>query len=162
MGEMSDLQLRLARVENAAELLEIYAPYVENTAVTFECEVPSLGEFTGRIQRILEKYPYLTAWDGKRILGYAYAGAFHERAAYGWSVETTIYLRPDMRRQGMGRRLYTALEQALAAQNILNLNACIAWPDGEDEFLTMDSVRFHEKMGYRLTGHFHKCGRKFD
>ena len=159
---MSECVIRTARPEDAEALLEIYAPYVLQTAVTFEYDVPSREEFTGRMEHILARYPYLAAWDGRRVLGDAYAGAFHPRAAYGWSVETTVYVRRDERRLGVGRALYTVLEQALAAQHVLNLNACIAFPPEEDAFLTMDSVRFHEKMGYRMAGHFHACGRKFD
>lgn len=159
---MSECVIRTARPEDAEALLEIYAPYVLQTAVTFEYDVPSREEFTGRMEHILARYPYLAAWDGRRVLGYAYAGAFHPRAAYGWSVETTVYVRRDERRLGVGRALYTVLEQALAAQHVLNLNACIAFPPEEDAFLTLDSVRFHEKMGYRMAGHFHACGRKFD
>ena len=94
-------------------------------------------------------------------VGYAYAGSFKERAAYDWAVETTVYVREDMKKHGIGRALYTALEEALAAQGILNLNACIAFPETEDEYLTTDSVRFHEKMGFNDVGRFHKCGCKF-
>ena len=158
---MREFVLRLAEPQDARALLNIYAPYVRDTAVTFEYDVPTEEEFAERMMRILARYPYLEAWDGHRILGYAYAGPFHERAAYGWSVETTIYIHPDARRRGVGRALYAGLEQALAAQNLLNLNACIAWPPREDAFLTQDSVRFHEKMGYRMVGRFHSCGRKF-
>ena len=61
----------------------------------------------------------------------------------------------------MGRELYEALEHALFLQNILNVNACIAWPETEDEHLTKNSVQFHEHMGYRLVGEFYKCGYKF-
>lgn len=146
---------------DAAELLAIYAPYVEHTAVTFEYEVPTLAEFTGRMERVLETFPYLKAVENGRILGYAYAGPFHPRAAYAWAVETTVYLDPAARHQGVGRQLYTVLERALAAQNVLNLNACIAYPAREDEYLTLDSVLFHQKMGYQMVGRFHECGRKF-
>ena len=146
---------------DAAGLLAIYAPYVEHTAVTFEYEVPTLAEFTGRMERALETFPYLKAVENGRILGYAYAGPFHPRAAYAWAVETTVYLDPAARRRGVGRQLYTVLERALAAQNVLNLNACIAYPAREDEYLTLDSVLFHQKMGYPMAGRFHECGRKF-
>ena len=92
------------------------------------------------------------------MLGYAYAGAFKERAAYDWSVETTIYLRQDQR----GRALYQALERCLAAQHIQNLNACIADPAQEgDPYLTGASAAFHARLGYQLVGRFHKCGYKF-
>ena len=162
----SDLSIREASVADAGALLEIYSYYVEKTAVSFEYEVPSLEEFEGRIRNISAKYPYIVIEEKEaentRILGYAYAGSFHPRAAYQWCVETTIYLDKNARRQGIGRMLYTELEERLKDRGFLNLNACIAVPDREDEFLTMDSVRFHEKMGYSMVGEFHKCGYKFD
>ena len=89
---------------------ESEAPYVEETAITFEYEVPSVEEFRSRIRRTLEKYPYIVAQRGEDILGYAYTGVFKGRAAYDWAVETTIYLDRTQRRTGLGRRLYQALE----------------------------------------------------
>lgn len=156
-----DLTIRAAAPEDAAALLEIYAPYVEKTAITFEYAVPSPEEFTGRIARTLERYPYLAAEREGEILGYAYAAPFKERAAYDWAVETTLYVREDAKRRGTGRALYAALERCLAAQGILNLNACVAVPEREDEYLTRDSVEFHQRLGWRLAGEFFQCGCKF-
>ena len=154
--------IRVATIDDAQELLNIYAPYVMKTAITFEYDVPGIREFEARIADTQEKYPYLVAeYDGE-ILGYACTHAFHERAAYGWSVETTIYLREDKTRLGIGGMLYEALERISRAQNILNMNACIGYPETEDEHLTLNSVRFHEHMGYRMVGTFHNCGYKFD
>lgn len=156
-----DLTVRTAAPEDAAALLEIYAPYVEKTAITFEYAVPSPEEFAGRIARTLERYPYLAAEAEGRIMGYAYAGPFKERAAYDWAVETTVYVREEAKRQGVGRTLYAALERCLVVQGVLNLNACVACPEREDEYLTRDSVDFHRRMGYRLAGEFRQCGCKF-
>lgn len=156
-----NLIVRPAAPEDAAALLEIYAPYVEKTAVTFEYAVPSAEAFAGRVARTLERYPYLAAEAEGRILGYAYAGPFKERAAYDWAVETTVYVREGERRRGIGRRLYEVLEGCLAAQGILNVNACIACPEREDEYLTRDSVDFHRRLGWRLAGEFRQCGCKF-
>ncbi|MDY2629676.1 MAG: N-acetyltransferase family protein [Lachnospiraceae bacterium] len=154
MKENINIQIRLAREEDAQQLLSIYAPYVENTPVTFEYEVPSLEEFRERILHTLEKYPYLVAVNqGNMILGYAYAGTFKARAAYNWAVETSIYLREDCRGAGIGGRLYAALENILKKQHIINLNACIAYPNPS-------SIAFHEKMGYRQVAHFTQCGYK--
>ena len=158
---MEDLRIRVAKPEDAEELLDIYAPYVTGTAITFEYEVPSVEEFRARITHVLEKYPYLVAEADGAVIGYAYAGAFKERAAYDWAVETSIYLRKDKKKHGVGRKLYEALEQALNMQHILNVNACIAYPEEEDEHLNADSVRFHKKMGYSMVGEFHRCGYKF-
>lgn len=155
------VKLRIADESDAAELLEIYAPYVLNTAITFEYEVPSLAEFQKRIRSTLLKYPYILAEEDGKIIGYAYAGAFKGRAAYDWAVETTVYVRSDMKRRGIGRALYAELERLLKQQNILNTNACIAYTEHEDEYLTNDSVRFHTYSGYKHVGKFHKCGYKF-
>ncbi len=157
-----DCKIRVAVPEDAEALLRIYAPYVEKTAITFEYDVPTAREFAGRIEKTLKRYPYLVAEEDGEILGYACAHAFHERAAYDWAVETTVYVAENAKRRGLGKRLYGALEQALAVQNILNLNACIAYPAGEDPYLTRDSVEFHQRLGYRVVGRFSQCGYKFD
>lgn len=154
--------IRVATVEDAAELLEIYKPYVTETAISFEYEVPTVEEFAERIRNILKKYPYLAAECEGELVGYAYAAPFKARAAYDWSVETTIYIRMDCKQMGIGRKLYLNIEEILKKQGILNLNACIAWPEQEDERLTMASIYFHEKLGYRMVGKFHKSGYKFN
>lgn len=157
-----EIRIRPALEQDAKALLEIYAPYVQNTAITFEYQVPSLQEFEERIRHTKQKYPYLAAVAGEELLGYAYAGPFHERAAYDWAVETSIYVREDKKGRGIGRKLYEALEECLTAQGFLNLNACIAWPEREDEYLTRDSAEFHRRLGYRMVGEFHQCGYKFN
>ena len=153
--------IRAAAPEDAAAILAVYAPYIRRTAVTFEYEPPSLEEFRGRIERTLVRHPYLVAEEDGEILGYAYAGTFIGRSACDWAAEASIYLRADCRRAGLGRRLYTALEAVCRAQNIVNLNASIACADEEDEYLTADSLRFHERMGFHCIGKFRKCGYKF-
>lgn len=158
----TEIEIRVASPEDAKELLEIYRPYVENTAITFEYEVPSVEEFRGRIENTLKKYPYLVAQEHGVLLGYAYASPFKERAAYDWSVEISIYVRKDAKRKGIGKKLYMALENCLKKQGILNANACIAYTEQEDEHLTNDSVRFHTAMGFQMVGEFHQCGYKFN
>ncbi len=155
------ITIRTAVLPDAERLLEIYRPYVEETAITFEYDVPTIDEFRGRMTRVLEKYPYLVAERDGTIVGYAYAGPFVGRAAYDWSVETTIYLDRAVRRQGIGKTLYTALETVLGAMGILNLNACIGYPETEDAYLTRNSVEFHAHLGYQWVGQFHNCGYKF-
>ncbi len=160
--EGDSLVIRMAKASDAEALLDIYAPYVLHTAITFEYEVPSVEEFRQRIARTLERYPYLVAELGGKQVGYAYASPFHERRAYDWAVETSIYMAQDKKGCGYGKILYLALEDILKRQNILNLNACIAYTDEPDEHLTNDSMCFHEHLGYRLVGRFHQCGYKFD
>jgi len=156
-----EMMIRIATEADAGGLLEIYAPYVRDTAITFEYEVPSVEEFVSRIREVQERYPYLVAERAGRIVGYAYAGPFHSRAAYQWGVETSIYVDKSCKRTGVGGKLHEALENILREQGILNLNACIAYPRPVDEYLTEDSVKFHERLGYRLVGEFEKCGYKF-
>lgn len=146
---------------DAKELLAIYAPYVKDTAISFEYEVPSVAEFETRMEGILAKYPYLKAVEGNEIVGYAYAAPFKMRKAYDYAVETTIYVRQDVRQKGIGKALYERLEHLLCEMGILNMNACIAVPKKEEKHLTMDSVRFHEAMGFHEVGLFHDCGYKF-
>jgi phosphinothricin acetyltransferase len=156
------LHIRLAQQEDAAAILKIYAPYIRDTVITYEYEVPTVAEFTRRMEEVMEKYPWLVAEEAGEIVGYAYLSSFHHRAAVAWCAETSIYLAPKAKGKGLGRRLYEALERCATAQGILNLNASIAVPQGEeDEHLTWDSVRFHQHMGYRMVGSFQSCAYKF-
>ena len=157
------LTLRVATPRDAAALLAIYAPYVRETAVTFEREVPSLEEFERRIATTLEKYPYIVAEQAGKICAYAYASPFKTRAAYEHSIETSIYVNRSVRQIGIGSLLYMALENVLFVQNITNLNACIAVPICEnDPYLTNGSKVFHEKQGYKPVARFHGCAYKFN
>lgn len=162
--ENKEIIIKTASLEDACQLLEIYSYYVEKTAITFEVEIPSLQEFSTRIENTLKKYPYLKAISSRtgEILGYAYAGEFKNRAAYDWAVETSIYVKKDFRRLGIGRVLLEKLEGILKKQNILNAYACIGCTEKEDEYLTNASEEFHNKMGYRTVGRFENCGYKFD
>ncbi len=157
------IAVRRATPDDAPALLGIYAPYVLKTAITYEYEVPSEGEFRRRIERTLNAgYPYLVLERGGVPAGYAYVGRLHERAAYDWAVETSIYLAEDERGCGTGRLLHDALEAALRAMDMLDMCACIATPDGaDDEYLTHNSERFHAHMGYRKVGEFIQCAQKF-
>ena len=105
--------VRDATMEDAGRILEIYDYYVKNTAITFEYDTPTLDEFKGRMERTMQRYPYLVIVKDGRVEGYAYAGAFVGRAAYDWSCEMTVYLDHDARKCGMGRKLYEVLERAL-------------------------------------------------
>lgn len=156
------IKIEQVNIEDAEELLSIYAPYVRDTAISFEYEVPSLAEFQERIRMISTQLPYIKAVEDDKILGFAYAAKFKERKAYDWSVEVTVYVRKGARRKGVGSRLYSALEDSLRRMGVLNMNACIAVPKEEDEHLGNDSYHFHKKMGYRLVGTFHNSGYKFD
>ena len=154
---------RIAVPDDVPALLAIYAPYVEKTAISFEYEVPSVEEFRSRMETISQRYPYLVAEDeAGQILGYAYTHPFIAREAYDRCAETTIYLALDARRHGLGKRLYRAIEDLSRAQGIYNLYACIGEPQGaDDEYLTDNSIRFHEHLGFRRIGVFTRSGYKF-
>ena len=156
-------RFRIAVPDDAPALLAIYAPYVEKTAISFEYEVPSVEEFRSRMETISQRYPYLVAEDeAGQILGYAYTHTFIAREAYDRCAETTIYLALDARRHGLGKRLYRAIEDLSRAQGIYNLYACIGEPQGaDDEYLTDNSIRFHEHLGFRRIGVFTRSGYKF-
>lgn len=158
------IKIRDACPEDAEALLKIYAPYITDTAISFEYELPGLSEFRERIAHILEKYPYILAVKDEEILGYAYASAFHPRAAYQWSVELSIYVDSEKKHSGVGGRLYRELEQRLKSMGFLNINSCIAVPregTSGDEYLDNNSMHFHEHLGFRLVGRFHDSGYKF-
>ncbi len=145
--------IRPVTEKDAEELVSIYGPYVLETAVTYEYEVPSVEEFRGRIENTIKNYPYLAAVEDGVILGYAYASTFHPRAAFRWSAEVTVYLRKDAHGRGIGRQLYEKLEEMLKKQNIQTLIALIADPNPE-------SVAFHEKLGYHVAGRLTDCAYK--
>ncbi len=159
--EVAMITIETASAKDAPRLLEIYAPYVKNTAITFEYDVPTLENFSARIQNTLKKYPYLVLKDDGKIMGYAYAGVFKDRAAYNRCCELSVYLDVNAHRRGYGKMLYAALEKKLREMGIENLYACIAYPVVEDEYLTKNSAEFHEHLGFTTVGHFHRCGYKF-
>lgn len=153
--------IRTARAEDAAALVAIYAPYVKETAITFETEVPTVEEFRSRITHTLARYPYLVAEEEGGVLGYAYASTFIGRAAADWTVETSIYVSRVACHKGVGCALHDALEEALDALGIVNLCAAIAAPCDANPYLDDNSVQFHAHMGYREVARFDRVGRKF-
>lgn len=158
---IDDISIRFAKPEDAKELLKIYAYYVTDTAISFETEVPSEEKFKLRIEEVLKSYPFIVACKDDEILGYAYLHSFVGRKAYELSAETTIYLNPDKKKMGIGKKLYSVLEDIAKAQNITNLYSCIGYVDKEDEYLNNNSVQFHEHTGFRMVGKFENCGHKF-
>lgn len=149
------LKIRPVTLEDAPELVRIYAPYVEKTAITFEYQVPTIEEFERRIEKILQRFPYLVAEVDGQVLAYAYASTYYDRSAYDWALEVSVYVDQDHRGQGLGTRLYEALEMELEARGYLRFLACIALPNPA-------SIALHEKRGYVKVAHFPKIGYKFD
>ena len=115
-NEKKEITIRIAKEEDAEELLAIYAPYIEHTVITYEYDVPTVEEFRGRIRHVLERYPYLVAEVNGEICGYAYASAFHERPAGGWNVETSIYVDQNKKEMGIDKIIRHAGEDIKAAE----------------------------------------------
>ena len=135
--------IRPATEKDIPEILTIYAPYVENTTVTFEYDVPCLESFTQRFLDITAQYPWLVWEEDGNILGYAYASAPYSRAAFSWCAEPSIYLRPEAKGKGAGRKLYGILEKILEKQGYQVLYALITSENTE-------SISFHQ--GWAMTG----------
>lgn len=146
--------IRSARVEDVPALLEIYAPHILKTAVSFETEVPSVGEMEKRLREISAKFPWLVCEENGVVAGYAYATTFRVRAAYDWSAEATVYVRAGHERTGLGRALYAALFEKLARQGIVNIIGGITLPNE-------GSVRLHESMGFKPVARLPGIGFKF-
>lgn len=161
MMQASDLCIRPATAQDAAALLNIYAYYVQNTAISFEYEVPTEADFIGRIENTQKHYPWLVAVENGAPVGYAYAGALNPRAAYLHAAELSIYIRRDCRGRHIGAALLGALEAQLKQQGITNLYACVAYAEQEDAHLTHASLHFHHAMGFQTVGQLHRCGEKF-
>lgn len=146
--------IRRAAAEDAAALLEIYQPYITDTVITFEYDVPTAAEFAARITDTLMDFPYLVCERNGKPVGYAYAHHIRERAAYDWAVELSIYLAPAAQGQGVGTALYRCLIDLLEMQNIRILYGCVTLPNEKSHHL-------HEKLGFALTGVWHGSGWKF-
>jgi phosphinothricin acetyltransferase len=155
------LTIRFATPADAEALVMIYAPYVLNTAITYEYVIPTPEEFAQRIQTYSRKHPYLVAEIQGIPVGYAYACPLGSRPAFDWAVETAIYVREDCRGMGVGKALYEKLEAILKVMGIRTVTAAVASVDHEDPYLTDASIRFHLTMGYTPVGTFHNAGCKF-
>ncbi|HZZ90919.1 MAG TPA: GNAT family N-acetyltransferase [Usitatibacter sp.] len=147
--------IRPAEIGDVPPMLAIYAPYVEGSTISFEREVPSVEEYGARVKKYLEGWAGVVAEDDLQVLGYAYGSAHRERAAYRWSVETTVYVAQYAQRRGIGRRLYAALLPKLAELGYCNAYAGVALPNAA-------SIGLHEVMGFRRIGTFPRVGRKFN
>ncbi len=146
--------VRIATKEDIPQILEIYAPYVENTTYTFEYSVPTLKEFTARFAAITAQFPFLVWEEAGQVLGYAYGSAPFERAAYGWCSEVSIYLAPQIQGKGVGRKLYTLLEEILWRQGYQVIFSLVT---SENQ----GSVEFHKRLGYSRSFVCPQCGFKF-
>ena len=153
--------IRNADLRDAEACRQIFDHYLKTTAVHFSASAPPQDEYVRHMQQVMERYPWFAAEEDGAVKGFAYAGPFLDRPPYAWSCEITIYVAPDAVGTGIGRMLFEKLEESLRRMGIVNLYAYIAVPDGEDEYLTMNSADFHAHMGFRKNADFQRCGRKF-
>jgi len=147
------MEIRIARPADASAFLEIYAPLVRSTPISFESEAPDEDEMARRIERTLPRFPWLAAIDANGVLGYAYATPHRGRSAYRWCVEVSAYVHERARRRGAGRALYGTLLAILERQGFRHAYAGIALPNEA-------SVRLHESVGFRPVGVYRRIGFK--
>jgi phosphinothricin acetyltransferase len=145
-------RIRLATPDDAGQVQTIYAPYCY-TPISFETGPPSIEEMRSRLVKVLGQYPWLVFEDGEDVLGYAYATGHRERAAYVWSVDTSLYVRQGQLRRGVGRALYSRLLALLPLQGFVNAYAGVTLPNPA-------SVGLHAAMGFRPVGVYTRVGFK--
>ncbi len=145
--------IRLASEQDAEQIARIYMPVVRDTAISFEVEPPTAGEMARRIAATLPAFPWLVAAAAGIVLGYVYAGHHRTRAAYGWAVDTTVYIHPRVHRSGVGRGLYASLLRILAIQGFYSAYAGITLPNP-------GSVGLHEAVGFTPVGIYRGVGYK--
>ena len=146
-------RIRLATFKDAPAIAEIYAPIVLATPISFETEPPDAQEFERRIAKVLTAHPWLVCEHEGNVTGYAYASRHHERAAYQWSVDTSVYIHSDFRRRGVGQALYTSLFSILVGQGFYNAYAGITLPNP-------GSVGLHESVGFKRLCIYRNVGYK--
>ena len=148
-------RIRSVEASDANEILEIYAPFVTDSATSFELVPPDVVEMERRIEAGRDRYPWLVFERDRHLLGYAYASAHRTRAAYQWSVEVSVYVHPSTHRCGVGRALYSALFDFLRRQAYVNAYAGITLPNAA-------SLKLHESFGFVPVGVFQRIGFKFE
>lgn len=162
MNEPQAMKIRVATLDDAAAVQAIYAPVVRDTPISFEEQVPTVAEMAGRMRARLARFPWLVGEDDAgHVIGYVYAGAHAERAAYRWSADVTVYVREDCRRRGVGQQLYRRLFGLLAELGYHQAFAGITLPNagsvGLHESLGFKPVALYRNVGFKL-GRWHDVG----
>jgi phosphinothricin acetyltransferase len=147
------ITIRVARPDDAAEILAIYAPYCESSPISFEIVPPTVEQMAERIGGILTQYPWLVSEIDGQLTGYVYATKIRERAAYRWAVETAVYVSTAHHRRGVAKALYASLFSILREQGYFKAYAGITLPNP-------GSVQLHESVGFRPVGVFEGIGYK--
>jgi phosphinothricin acetyltransferase len=147
--------IRPVTIQDAPEICAIYNYYIANTTITFEEDALTPAEIEARICDITGKYPWLVWDENGAVQGYAYAHKWHERAAYRFSAEDSLYLRHDARGRGIGKRLLGRLIEELCKMDIHVLMSVITVPNER-------SVTLHENFGFKKAAQFHEIGYKMN
>lgn len=151
-----EIKIRNAKISDAKKIQEIYAPYVENTSISFEWVAPSVEEMENRIENTInEGFPYLVAEKENEVIGYAYGSKFAEREAYKYCADLSIYLDEKIHSKGVGQKLYNEIEKKLKEMGIIQLVSIIISSNEK-------SINFHKKNGFEEIGYFEKSGYKFE
>ncbi len=152
---MSDIKFCLATAEDSQDILDIYAPYVQCTEITFEYRVPTLDDYKSRVEHIINEYPFILCKINGETVGFSYANRQKERSAYQWNAELSIYVKMGFYQKGIGTALYNALIRILTHQNIKNVYGGVTIPNEKSE-------KLHAHFGFKSLGIYHKTGYKFD
>jgi len=153
--KIKNKKIRIATERDCAPILQIYIPFVTDTTITFECNVPTLKEFQIRMATIQENLPWLVCEINDTIAGYAYASSFKEREAYDWSVDFSVYINPEYQGKKIGTAFYYSLIELLKLQGFYNVYAGVTTPN-------LKSENLHQSFGFKTIGVYQNVGYKFD
>lgn len=145
--------MRLATEYDAQQIQAIYAPYVTDTAVSFELTTPTANDMLQRIVNTLRMHPWIVCERDGEVLGYAYAGPHRKRAAYQWAVDVSVYVGPNAHRSGVGTAVYQSLFAVLRLQGFFNAYAGATLPNA-------GSVGLHASLGFEEVGTYKQVGFK--
>lgn len=149
------MQIREAQFSDVPQIVDIYSYYVLNTPFTFETEVPTIESYEARMRDVKKNFPFFVLEDSEgAVAAFSYAHFYHERTAFRWTVETSIYVRNGLQGRGLARRLYAPLLSALKDMGAVNVYATLGCPNPY-------SARFHEKLGFQKIATLPKSGYKF-
>lgn len=151
---MNNCKIRLAHEGDYSSILKIYEPFIRDTMITFEYNVPSEEEFNERMKKIQKTFPLLVCEEEGRVVGYAYISRFREREAYDWSVESSIYIDTAHQGKSIGKALYVALIELSELLGYRNIYGVVTMPN-------IKSEKLHRKLGFETVGTLKNVGYKF-
>ncbi|MGN1398884.1 MAG: GNAT family N-acetyltransferase [Erysipelotrichaceae bacterium] len=154
--------IRDAEKKDCVQIADIYNYYIENTAITYECDRVDAAEIEKRMSNVQARFPYLVCLKDDLVVGYGYCRQYIDRKACQYSVEASLYVRNTYQKQGIGKLLYQHLQQRLIKMGIVNMYVSISCCERADEFVDDNSINFHRHLGFKTIGTFKSCGYKFN